>query len=503
MNKGVKFDGTMTPVEGQTGKVNISATKTGTFQVESSLGADSITSNTVFTVSDVAVTYAGEGNTSLSKKLTLDAEVQQNGIKAEFVDVAGQNYVVAVGGKIYKFIKVTDTNGNAIANKKVYVSGDNAAIGVDHMKDDMTGLTGNGTTVNDPESQYNGMTFGTTDADGVVAVSVERPAGKKSTIISAKVEDLAGVTLSSTISWRDSLDGVFGVDQTKDGSSYKVVYNKDTKTITVPFTKNIEAKSLNKDQFTVTIATKKRAINKVELDGAKLIITLDEAVSDVAANEIQTISYAKKLIGGVVYSLTSVDGDELTSGQNIVFSLDKSEAPTDATNSKGTVGKSVLESAFGAVKTANVTMDGTKEIYTALKNAVADAKAAIDLYLACGGTQVEVEAITTTNKAYSDYTDGKAALNAIDAKIAALRTTFENADIAETAITNNDTVKLAFCGLYAEGDEKYIVSANLAAANADASTITVKLIDGSADIVIATGAGTYTAGTVKDAGTKV
>ena len=402
MEKGVKFDGTLTPVSN--GVVTVTATKTGTFQIDSSIDKTSL-KDAKFKVDGTDYTFVGTGDPSNNRSLVVNSDVKENGRVAEFVDVAPEETVVADSSKVYRYIKVSDKNGNAVPGATVYatvtdVTNKGTTDPFDpvlgKVLDNGTFTPGSGAKETTTSSAYYGMVEGTTDENGVAAIEITKPAGKASSTITAKVEGIDGGVYTASLNWETSPVGSFAVNAEKKDGKYQVVYTEDTANgiITIPFTEAIYANSVDKSQWGVTydadgalgsVDPKKYTVKEATVAEGTLTLTLDGKV-DSGEGEF-TVTYGEKAFGGVKYAFTSRKGNILQDGGYIEFTKDAGTTAPNVTalNSLGSYTGATLPAdkptalsdandSMGAVDTAFDALDGTTGKWTAYTAAVATAE---------------------------------------------------------------------------------------------------------------------------------
>ena len=311
MKKDADAVGTVNTNTGRNGVATATSTKTGFATIISRIDSTSLTDNVTFTVDGTEVPCVGKGSTNIERQLDLEVHWQNNGLTAEFVKANGTTVDLrSVGGTKNVYVKVTDTNGNAVPDKKVEFS-----------LDDTTG----GVTIG-------AITAPKTDADGIATVTLSGVITSKRYVVSAKVEGLDDQVISQSYTFANATkDFALDTDLNIDKTAYKSTVTGSS--VTLCMTDEVEKNSVKADQFKAAYDGKELAVASVNVDGKYVTLNLKNVkIDDVSKPVVVTASAFA--VDGITYQLTSVQGVALPN--NTTFEVyAKKEVPTQdtATNS--------------------------------------------------------------------------------------------------------------------------------------------------------------------------
>ena len=268
-------------------------------KITAKIDADSISNAVAFTAKKTinnvettkTFTSVGEGTPNLNAKLTLNVDWQKEGTKLSLITPMGTS-VAAASTTVY--VKVTDATGeNVAANETVtFKSGNSDESFTDASNGGNTGI---------------GSITVTTDNNGIAAVTIDRHATAKSSIISATIENVDQIA-STTINWVNDTTGDFGVVNAamKTGS---------TNEVELTFSNEVLAESVQAGEFILfsvdTNNTKNvyYDITSAKASGKKVTLTVSNALE---AGQYY-VDFGTKKVDGVTYQLADEFGKTITS----------------------------------------------------------------------------------------------------------------------------------------------------------------------------------------------
>lgn len=265
------------------GKANVTSTKAGTTKLINVLDKNSITSTSdikfTFEGNNTEVLYAGEGTTSLDKKLTLSIDWNAGVPTAEIIIPTSKKApVTSTGVKVYVVVK--DASGNPLEKKTVNLT--NAGAG----------------TLN--------KVTATTNKDGVAEFTVtpdaNTPAGKSAELV-AKVDGL-NTSYTSSIKWITAPVDEFKV--------IEAAYDPTAQTVKLTFNNDIYSDSVIKEQFTLKYNGIEQLLADATVSGNTVTLSLPRLNTVDAVTPFE-VSIKPEIKDSIEYGFVSVDAQSLAS----------------------------------------------------------------------------------------------------------------------------------------------------------------------------------------------
>jgi len=273
------------------GKAEATSTKAGFTDIVNELNNNSIGKDVTLTFSKTngeskTVPYAGEGNATLSKKLTLNVNWNASVPTVGFIIPTGRQADIA-GGNVNTYVEVKDANGNPIASRDVTLK-----------------VTGVG--------DVSGSATVSTNSEGIAAFAVDPTAGTAATAgqTSTLVATVDGLTTiaQSSIKWINPVGG-FKVTRAD--------YDYNTKTIKLTFNNTISEASVVKDMFEVEYALDgttftRHIVSDIKVSGKEVTISVPALANPSYDGLFKvTINSYTDAKTGIVYNLVSTDAQKL------------------------------------------------------------------------------------------------------------------------------------------------------------------------------------------------
>lgn len=283
------------------GKAEATSTKAGYTDIVNELNNASITKDVTLTFKKAngdskVVPYAGEGNATLSKKLTLNVNWNASAPAVDFIIPTGRQADVN-GGNVKTYVVVKDANGNPIKNKVVTLK-----------------VTGYGSVIT-PTATTNdeGIAgFEVSTAASLAPVTSTATAGQSSTLV-ATVDGLTSIAQSS-IKWINPV-GQFKVTRAD--------YDYNAKTIKLTFNNAVSADSVVKEVFKVeyipaggTVA--EQIVSEIKVSGKEVTISVPALTNlDLSGQFKVTVRSYTDTKTTIEYNLVSTDAQKLGSGAGL------------------------------------------------------------------------------------------------------------------------------------------------------------------------------------------
>lgn len=340
MKKSVSSVGTVTQLQNQN-RVYVDSKQNGQIDIVSAIQNKKF-DGVKFIVDGKEFPNAGDASTAttINKQLTINVNWNQAGQQISFVNAAsvsatGGNYATAdrTMAKAPVYIRVTDTYGNNIDGKQVKVKVENGGIDANELADrdkvavDNTYITTAGAIGTDIVeatgllTSTEGNTTGTGYQEGLLKLYVNGVAGVNYTTVTA-TDTATNQSVAYTITW--TTPQTFALDTSVLGgtSTYASRYDGADK-ITLTFTQNLVESSVQAGSFKVYYGVdanngneKEYKISNVELiNGNQIVLTVPEFNKiGIGRYDAVTVRLGKQTnVGGIMYNLTSLNGDRLGS----------------------------------------------------------------------------------------------------------------------------------------------------------------------------------------------
>lgn len=292
--------GTNVAEDNAKGIYGITNETTGETQLTGRISGGNISDKVTITVLDengeVVQSYpnVGEGDgCSINASVKLDIKWSENGLKGEVISPLGNQLASTTPTTIYLIVK--DSFNNVLQGKNVKYSYE----GLGAIEAEQAGQ-------------------GTTDEDGLVAISLPAPGVQGRIKIQAECD---GQTFTGTVNYSNTNAKPFTIE--------KAVADKATGTITMKFSNNINPDTLNENAFEFTNDVDTKAnykianIKRSDEDASIVVIQLTDpiALSNVDVTHVK-VTIKPYTLNKLAYQITDTDKQILT-GDSYIYLTEK------------------------------------------------------------------------------------------------------------------------------------------------------------------------------------
>ena len=290
------------------GVAKVTSTKAGAMNLVSKI--DATTGTTKATVAKDGFTFAGTGASSINKKLTINVAWQTQGVTASYIVPTGTR--VTTGDSFNVYVKVQDNLGNPIKDQNVYFSVDNGSAATIDANTTPSGVFKSGT-------DDKGKTYYKTTADGIASVTLTpltaAKAGETITVTAKVGED----TFDQTFRWvaSNAADApALNKAKNEETGKYLTYFDRNAKTVSIVFDKDIVTESVIKKLFNVYIGDDgantdpEYKVTNAVANGNVVTLTLADVPSTITAKDKVFVTINSKALDSVnvEHTLTATNG---------------------------------------------------------------------------------------------------------------------------------------------------------------------------------------------------